>query len=163
MRRWQQFGPYVLAVPAHTPQPWGTEGTQPGSRGQQVQLWPTSHFVLLPGLGWELSAPCLASRPWPRGFQIPKCGELADSVFCCCNFLITAKKEKKKKGGEGEEKGQDQEGWEIQRKAFLMKASAVSIQYLDLINGSYSQITLRLFSFSRRGASTHRVPFYFIS
>lgn len=101
MRRWQQFGPYLLAVPAHTPQPWGTEGTQPGSPGQQVQLWPTSHFVLLPGLGWELSAPCLASRPWPRGFQIPKCRELADSVFCCCNFLITAKKEKKKKGGGG--------------------------------------------------------------
>lgn len=46
-------------------------------------------------------------------------------------------------------------------KAFLMKASAVAIKDLDLINGSYSQITLRLFSFSQRGASTHRVSLLF--
>lgn len=162
MRRWQQCGPYVLAVPAHALQPWGTEGTQPGSLGRPAQLWPTSHFVLPPGLGWELSAPCLASRPWPRGFQMPKCRELADSVFFAAIFSLQQKKKKKKKGGR-EEKGQDQEGWEIQRKAFLMKASAVSIQDLDLINGSYSQITLRLFSVSQRGASTYRVPFYFVS
>lgn len=42
-----------------------------------------------------------------------------------------------------------------------MKASAVAIKDMDLINGSYSQITLRLFSFSQRGASTHRVSLLF--
>lgn len=158
MRRWQQFGPYVLAVPAHALQPWGTEGTQPGSLGRPAQLWPTSHFVLPPGLGWELSAPCLASRPWPRGFQMPKCRELADSVFFAAIFSL---QQKKKKRGEGRKRaGSRGVG---NSKAFLMKASAVSIQDLDLINGSYSQITLRLFSVSQRGASTYRVPFYFVS
>lgn len=62
---------------------------------------------------------------------------------------------------EQKEKWQAQEGWEIQIKAFLMKASAVAIKDMDLINGSYSQITLRLFSFSQRGASTHRVSLLF--
>lgn len=36
-----------------------------------------------------------------------------------------------------------------------MKASAVSVQDLGLINGSFSQITLRLFSFSGGGASVN--------
>lgn len=110
MRRWQQFGPYVLAVPAHALQPWGTEGTQPGSLGRPAQLWPTSHFALPPGLGWELSAPCLASRPWPRGFQMPKCRELADSVFSLLQFSHYSKKRKKRKKGRGKKKGRIKRG-----------------------------------------------------
>lgn len=110
MRRWQQFGPYVLAVPAHALQPWGTEGTQPGSLGRPAQLWPTSHFVLPPGLGWELSAPCLASRPWPRGFQMPKCRELADSVFSLLQFSHYSKKRIKRKKGGGKKKGRIKRG-----------------------------------------------------
>lgn len=110
MRRWQQFGPYVLAVPAHALQPWGTEGTQPGSLGRPAQLWPTSHFALPPGLGWELSAPCLASRPWPRGFQMPKCRELADSVFSLLQFSHYSKKRIKRKKGGGKKKGRIKRG-----------------------------------------------------
>jgi len=44
-------------------------------------------------------------------------------------FSLYRKRKKK-------EKWLDQEGWEIQRKAFLMKVSAAAIQDLDLINGS---------------------------
>lgn len=112
-------------------------------------------------LGALSTMPCIQAlaKGLPNA-QVQGTGRLC--LFFAAIFSLQQKKNKKKKGGR-EEKGQDQEGWEIQRKAFLMKASAVSIQDLDLINGSYSQITLRLFSVSQRGASTYRVPFYFVS
>lgn len=81
--------------------------------------------------------------------------------LCLFFAAIFSLQQKKKKRGEGRKRaGSRGVG---NSKAFLMKASAVSIQDLDLINGSYSQITLRLFSVSQRGASTYRVPFYFVS
>lgn len=110
-------------------------------------------------LGALSTMPCIQAlaKGLPNA-QVQGTGRLC---LLCCNFLITAKKEKKEKRGEGRKRaGSRGVG---NSKAFLMKASAVSIQDLDLINGSYSQITLRLFSVSQRGASTYRVPFYFVS
>lgn len=107
-------------------------------------------------LGALSTMPCIQAlaKGLPNA-QVQGTGRLC---LLCCNFLITAKKEKR---GEGRKRaGSRGVG---NSKAFLMKASAVSIQDLDLINGSYSQITLRLFSVSQRGASTYRVPFYFVS
>lgn len=136
---------------ARSQAPWGgrhSSGLHHTSPSLLGLAGSSQHHALHPGPGQGAS-------------KCPSAGNWQTLSFLCCNFLITAKKEKKEKRGEGRKRaGSRGVG---NSKAFLMKASAVSIQDLDLINGSYSQITLRLFSVSQRGASTYRVPFYFVS
>lgn len=122
----------------------------PGAVGTAPATFPCSFS--LPG---TLRRPqhCVSNQI-PGEVPVPKAVALAawqGLSFVCCDFLIISKRKRARSRGVGDSK------------AFLMEASDVAIQDLDLINGSFSQITLRLFSFSCRSISAHRVSFLFNS